>query len=214
MQELKHGILIATEGIDGSGKTSLTKNLTHLLNKNHFPTIQTQQPGGTTLGKELRHILQTQTIPLCSKAEYLLFAADRAQHMHEVVNPALEEKKIVISDRMGDSSIIYQGYGRGLEIPVIYSINMWAMNNRQPNLVLYIKIDLQTAYDRLAKRGKEATAFEAQKELMENVIIAYEKMYANAPHVITIDGQQDETMLAQNAFEKVYAWMQQKNYIV
>ena len=120
MQQLKHGILIAVEGIDGSGKSSFAKNLTEFFTSHDIATCLTKQPGGTPLGKQLRHILQTQSVPLCSKAEYLLFAADRAQHMHEVIAPALQEKKIVISDRLADSSIIYQGYGRGLEIPTIF----------------------------------------------------------------------------------------------
>ena len=87
------------------------------------------------------------------------------------------------------------------------------MNNRQPDLVLYIKVDLQTAYDRLTKRGKAATAFEAKKELMEKVILAYEKLYAQAPHVIKLDGTQDEETIVQDAFKKVSAWIHEQNYL-
>ena len=89
---LKTGILIAIEGIDGSGKSTLAKKLQAQFVQNAVPTILTKEPGGTELGKQLRAILQEQTTPLTPVAEFLLFAADRAQHMATLIKPALDEK--------------------------------------------------------------------------------------------------------------------------
>lgn len=212
MQYLKHGVLIAVEGIDGSGKSSLIKNLQPLFEKDHIPVLVTKQPGGTALGKEVRHMVQTQPIPISSKAEYLLFAADRAQHMQEVIEPALKKKLLVISDRMGDSSLAYQGYGRGLEIEMLATINAWAMNNRKPDLTIYVAIDLETACARLAQRGLQPTAFEAHTSFIKKVIDGYEKLYRSDAQVMRIDGSQPEEMVARNTHQQVLTWLHEHNF--
>src|SRR5262245_6758669 len=107
------GILITLEGIDGSGKSSIAREL-HTFFSSQYQTVLTKEPGGTPLGQRLRDLLQYQDIPVVAKAQYLLFAADRAQHFAYVVVPSLEQKCLVISDRMADSSIVYQGHGHGL----------------------------------------------------------------------------------------------------
>src|SRR5690348_7272425 len=113
------GMLITIEGIDGAGKSSLIQHLIPLLTP-LVPAIKaTKEPGGSQLGVELRRLLQYPTTPIAPRAEYLLFAADRAQHFHDVVIPALKEGALVISDRMSDSSLAYQGYGRGHDLTII-----------------------------------------------------------------------------------------------
>ena len=114
----KKGTLITFEGIDGSGKSSAARALYDHL-KDELPVVLTREPGGTELGRVLRTLLQNRTFDLDAKAEYLLFAADRAQHMKEIVLPALAQNKIVISDRMADSSYAYQGSGRGVDPDMI-----------------------------------------------------------------------------------------------
>lgn len=91
-QQLTQGILIAIEGIDGSGKSTLVQNLFVLLQEKQFDLLLTKEPGDTDLGKKIREIVQTQDMPIASKAEYLLFAADRAQHFSEMIIPALIQK--------------------------------------------------------------------------------------------------------------------------
>ena len=143
--KLSRGLLVSVEGIDGCGKSSFMLAIKKLLEEHSLPFLLTKEPGDTPLGKHIREILLSKTVDICPKAEYLLFAVDRAQHFHEVVSPALCDIKIVVSDRMADSSLIYQGYARGLEIDVIQNINQWAMNNIAPDIVFYLKIDVATA---------------------------------------------------------------------
>ena len=123
MKKLKKGILISIEGIDGSGKSTLANKLRDKLQQDAFDVLLTYEPGDSALGKHLRKILHERDFEICGKSEFLLFASDRAQHFESVIIPNLKENKIVVSDRMGDSSVAYQGYGRGEDIDMIKNIN-------------------------------------------------------------------------------------------
>src|SRR5687767_13565958 len=116
MFQLKRGILIAIEGIDGSGKTTLAKNIFSSLEQRGFNTTLTREPGDSELGKQVRQLVCAQNISISPKAQYLLFAVDRAQHFTERIIPALRNNSIIICDRLSDSSLAYQGYGNGLDI--------------------------------------------------------------------------------------------------
>ena len=129
MKKKTNGFLICVEGIDGSGKSLFAQSLAKELGKKGYPTLLTREPGGTPLGERIRELLFDKKTPPCHKAEYLLFAASRAQHCHQLIAPALAEGTIIISDRMADSSLVYQGYIRGLSVDFIRSVNTWAMNN-------------------------------------------------------------------------------------
>lgn len=185
----KKGHLISIEGIDGCGKSTLAHNLNKTLISKGYSTTLTKEPGGTELGKTLRTILHTRKTPIADKAEYLLYAADRAHHFQKVVIPALDEKKIVISDRMADSSLVYQGYGRGLKKDLIKTINEWCMNGIKPDIIIYIKVDVRTAFERIYKRKETLTAIEQeQKDFWERIIEGFETIFKNQPRVIMIDG--------------------------
>lgn len=203
MQSLQHGILIAIEGIDGSGKSTLARNLAAMLEQNGFPTILTKEPGDSKLGTLIRAIVQKQEVPVCPKAEFLLFAADRAQHFEELIEPMLKQKKIIISDRMADSSIVYQGYGRGLSIEMIKSVNAWVMNGRNPDLVIYLRISPETAMQRLRTRS-ELTAFEMQA-FQTKILAGFDALYKNATNVIILDGTESPETLTQQALRAVLA---------
>jgi dTMP kinase len=187
---MKHkGLLISIEGIDGSGKSSLAGSLEKTLKKNNLDVILTKEPGDTPLGKDLRKILHEEKAKTCDKAEYLLFGADRAQHFETLVIPALKDNKIVISDRLADSSVAYQGYGRGLDIEMIKSINQWAMEKIEPDIVFYIKIDLETALPRIVKRGETLTSFEIEKKhFWEKVSSGYDEIFKKRKNVVALDG--------------------------
>ncbi len=188
---MSNNLLISIEGIDGCGKSTLARSLNKELSEQKYDILLTKEPGGTKFGTALRTIIQARKAPITSKAEYLLFAADRAQHFQELIIPALNAGKIVISDRMADSSLVYQGYGRGLEKDLIKTINKWCMNSIKPNIVIYIKIDVQTAFERIYKRKETLTAIETeQKDFWERVMAGFEDLFRSQPHVITIDGTQ------------------------
>jgi dTMP kinase len=184
------GKFITIEGIDGSGKSTLAIPLKGYIGKlTGMPVLLTKEPGGSQLGQQLRSILQTQPDPICDKAEYLLFAADRAQHYAQVILPALEQGKIVISDRWADSSVAYQGYGRGLDVNTIKAANAWATNNIEPDLTFYIKIDAKTAMTRVMLRNQNLTHFEQENvDFWNRVIHGYEELYTGRTNIIYLDG--------------------------
>jgi dTMP kinase len=193
------GILIACEGIDGSGKSTLARALHAFFSNQNIPSLLTKEPGGTPLGSLLRALVQNPDIKRCSKAEFLLFAADRAEHFNTVIVPALNNKTLVISDRLADSSLVYQGFGRGLDIPTLATINAWAMNNRKPDVTLYVRISAQRAFERIRTRKETITAFEQEKtDFFNRLIEGFEEIYHNREDVLCIDGtQSQEAVLAQ-----------------
>ncbi|MBN1549128.1 dTMP kinase [Candidatus Babeliales bacterium] len=209
MQNLTKGTLIAIEGTDGSGKSTLARRLHELLAKHQFPTVLTKEFGGTPLGKKIREMLHQRTVPMSNKAEYLLIAADRAQHSAEVVMPSLEKNMLVISDRMGDSSLVYQGHARGLDMNMIRAVNFWAMNNKTPDLTLYVRLDLETAMDRVKTRNKRLTDFEKESTaFFERVINGYDSLYHERDDVIILDGILPPEELAQKAYTEVLQWLE------
>lgn len=200
---MKKGILIAIEGIDGSGKSTSARALYEFLKLEH-DVVLTKEPGGTDLGKHLRTLLHERTFALCPRSEYLLFAADRAQHIEEVVMPALSAGKIVISDRMGDSSRAYQGWGRGLGDTWIKQINEWAMQCVTPDVTIYLKIDYATGFLRFKKRNETMTTFEKEKaEFFERIIEGFETIFKERNTVIKIDADQPESVVHQTVIERV-----------
>lgn len=210
MIPLKKGILIAIEGIDGSGKSTLAKNLYQKLLDQKYAVLLTKEPGGTQLGQELRTLVQEKKYPICSQAEFLLFATDRAQHFHELIIPELKQKKIVISDRMSDSSLVYQGYGRGLNISIIGTINTWVMNSIKPDITIFVKVSAQTAMNRILARNAELTSFEKEKQdFIERLVMGFDTLYKNRTDVIILDGNQSIDAIAQSAFTAVEKWITQ-----
>lgn len=209
MKQLAHGLLIAVEGIDGSGKSTLALNLYEELRALYTPVVLTKEPGDSKLGLTLRNLLQEKPVPVCPKAEYLLFAADRAQHMQEVVLPALTNNAIVISDRMADSSLVYQGYGRGLELEMINTINTWALEQTFPDVILYVNVPLKVALERITLRKKPLSSFEQEHaRFTQTLLTGFQKIFKNRPNVITLDGTQtpqEITDTARTALEQYLA---------
>lgn len=198
------GTLIVLEGIDGCGKSTLAKNLATVLSSAGFDTVLTKEPGGSPLGKTTRTLTQTHPVAIGPLAEYLLFAADRAQHFDQIIIPALKRGAIVISDRMADSSLVYQGDGRGLDKKMIAAVNQWAMQSITPDITLYIQIDIATAQNRLASR-KSFTVFEKEKEsFTQRVFQGFESLYTNRQDVITLDGTQSIEQLLKNAYNQLH----------
>jgi len=214
MQNLTRGILLSVEGIDGSGKSTLANRLKDALLKKNISVQLTYEPGDSELGKQLRELLQRKPVPMCDKSEYLLYAADRAQHFEQMIIPTLKEKKMIISDRMHDSSLAYQGYGRGLDIDLIKKINNWAMQGVKPDLTLYIQIPLKIALERLKKRKGRPTSIEQEKETFtKKVINGFDTIFANNANVLTLDGQQDQEMLAKTALANVMRFLKDKKIL-
>ena len=116
-------MFITLEGIEGSGKTTLIENLADVFRTLNHEVLVTREPGGCALGRELRQMLLNPETEICPEAELFLFLADRAQHVAEVIRPALKRGEVVLCDRYADSTVVYQGYGRGLDIEKLRSLN-------------------------------------------------------------------------------------------
>lgn len=149
----RRGLFITIEGPEGGGKSTQIQRLARdLRRKGHRVTI-TREPGGTKLSGEFRKILLKTGEGLCRLSELFLYEADRAQHMADVIDPALKRGEIVISDRHFDSTTAYQGYGRGLDRRVIETLNRIATSGRRPDLTIVIDVPVERGL-RLAHQAK------------------------------------------------------------
>jgi dTMP kinase len=202
---LSKGLLIAFEGIDGAGKSTLIQSLNAAFVEQGFNTLLTKEPGDTELGKEVRALLQTQTTPITPKAQFLLFAADRAEHFSKLIIPALEAKKLVLSDRLADSSVAYQGYGDALPLGTIQNINAWAMNSTIPDLTVFVRIPVEIAIERCNKRGA-LSAYE-KKEFLYKVAAGFEELYKNRMDVIIANGMESPEDLSKQVYDAIEEWI-------
>jgi dTMP kinase len=147
---LNKGRLISFEGLDGAGKTTQIKMLEVWLKTQGTPYLLTREPGGTPLGVEIRKLLLTRPeLAITPLAEAFLFQADRAQHFAMKVLPALQEGKLVISDRSFDASIAYQGYARGVGAKLVKKLSLMAMQGRKPDLTILLDLDPSQVHKRV-----------------------------------------------------------------
>ncbi len=207
----KKGILLSLEGIDGSGKSSATQAIYTALSP-HYKVMCTREPGATAAGRAIRELVQHSPVPLCPRAEFLLFAADRAQHSTEVVLPAILEGYIVISDRMADSSVAYQGYGRGLDKEFIMAVNAWALQGVKPDCTLYLRIDYETASERIEKRAEKKTILEQeQAAFFMRVSDGFDILFKDSPTVLEIDASQPQEKVHADCIERVISFLTSKD---
>ena len=143
------GRFITFEGCEGSGKSTQIRLLSEKLNKAGVPHIVTREPGGSDIAEKIRAIiLDGRNTAMCDECEALLYAAARAQHLREIVQPALAAGTLVLCDRYVDSSLAYQGYARGLGLKFIEDINSFAMRDFCPDLTLFLDISPKDAFNR------------------------------------------------------------------
>lgn len=160
---MARGKFITFEGGEGCGKSTQIKRLKEALEHEGVETVLTREPGGTWLSEEIRHLIKDQmTDPPCDRSELLLFLAARAQLVRNVIRPALEAGKWVLSDRFSDSTLAYQGYGRGLPLEILRETNDFACEGLKPDLTLLLDVTPQTAEARMRSR-EAATATSADR---------------------------------------------------
>ena len=148
------GLFITLEGGDGSGKSTQSARLTGWLTDAGRTVVVTREPGGTSLGLELRDIVLHRRGEIAPRSEALLYAADRAHHVATVVRPALERGEIVVQDRYIDSSVAYQGAGRVLDGAEVRGISLWATEGLLPDLTILLDLPEADGRDRMAERTK------------------------------------------------------------
>jgi dTMP kinase len=189
---MTRGRYIAFEGLEGCGKSTHVTRLATALNG-----ITTREPGGTAIGASLRAaMLDTANTMLSPRAEALMMAADRAQHLDELVLPALNAGTHVVSDRSAYSSLAYQGYGRLLDIEELKRFNNWAIAGNWPDLVVFIDVPLDTLLERLKKR--ELDRFEREdRTFFERIHTGFHTMAAaNPERWLVVDGTPPKDELA------------------
>lgn len=148
---MTQGLFITFEGPDGCGKTTQMKLLAEYFTKNGKEVVLTREPGGKGLGEKVREILLNYGGEVSDRCESFLFLADRAQNIDIIVNPAVKQGKIVLCDRHIDSTVAYQGYGRGLDIERINMLNNLATNGKKPDLTFVFDVDVETSMKRVGK---------------------------------------------------------------
>jgi dTMP kinase len=169
------GLFVTVEGIDRSGKTTQARLLCEALGDR---AVGVREPGGTEAGERIRDLLKDPALRLSPRTEALLFAAARAQLVAEVIDPALADGKVVVSDRFLDSSLAYQGGARELGIDEVERVNRFALGGLRPDLTLLLDIDPAAA----AERAGEVDRFESEgAELQRRVLAAYEQLVAAEP---------------------------------
>jgi dTMP kinase len=147
-------MFITFEGIEGSGKSAMLELCRACLASRGRRTLQTREPGGSPLGIRLRELLlDIENSRIIPEAELFLYLADRAQHVREVIRPALEAGLDVLSDRYADSTVVYQGYGRGLDIENLFRLNNLAVQGLWPDLTLVLDLEVETGLQRAIKRN-------------------------------------------------------------
>ena len=193
------GKFITFEGIDGSGKSTQLRMLTSELLVRGLSVLPTMEPGGTPLGRRLREAFLETEENVAPLAELLLFAADRAQHVNFLVKPALEEGKIVVSDRYSDATFAYQGAGRGFPEATVNQIIELATSGLKPDLTLFFDLPIERALSRTNNRndtGERKNRMDKETAgFYERVREAYLKISEDEPErfrVINASGSTDE----------------------
>lgn len=166
------GLFIVFEGGDGAGKTTQVNLLCTALQQRGHDVLATREPGDTWLGGQIRHlVLSPDSGGISPKAEALLYNADKAQHLAEVVRPALDQGRIVVSDRYVDSTIAYQGAGRALSVDEVARLAGWATDDLVPDLTVLLDVDPATAAERMDGRDRmESAGDEFHRRVRDNFL--------------------------------------------
>jgi dTMP kinase len=185
------GVFITFEGGDGAGKTTQIDKLRSWLERQGHTVVVTREPGGTDIGVELRNIVLHHRGFLAPRAEALLYAADRAHHIHTVVRPALERGEVVVQDRYFDSSVAYQGAGRVLSEDEVRDLSLWATESLMPQLTVVLDIPSDIARQRRDNDNRVFDRLEAEADdFHERVRQAYHRLADAEPdRFLMIDGQ-------------------------
>lgn len=206
------GLFIVMEGPDGSGKTTQINLLEQYLKEAGYECLITREPGGTVIGEEVRElILNPEYKEMSPVTEMLLYAASRAKLVHEVIGPALEAGKIVISDRFVDSSIVYQGIARNLGISTVAAVNAPGIGIYRPDGIFFI--DLSEAEGIRRKKNQKKLDRMEQESIDFHHLVSegYRKVLAERPEVIKIDGGKDIDVIQKKIRNHVDELLKKKN---
>ncbi|NLG28299.1 MAG: dTMP kinase [Chloroflexi bacterium] len=205
-------MFITFEGPEGSGKTTQIMLLYAALEARGLTVVRTREPGGTPIGEQVRTVLHDlRNAGMLPATEILLYSASRAQHVGELIRPALQRGAIVISDRFAESTMAYQGYGRELDLDALRQITAFATGGLQPDLVVYLDLDVATGLarkrrDQLAGLGEWNRMDQQTLEFHERVHKGYLTMAAESPERwLTVDASRSVDAIHATVLARVEA---------
>ncbi|MFA6309009.1 MAG: dTMP kinase [Clostridia bacterium] len=195
---MKRGMFITVEGTDGSGKSTQIEMMKDYINNKGIDVVLTREPGGTTISEKIRSIiLDPENTKMADMTELLLYAASRAQLVDEIIRPAIEQGKTVIADRFIDSSYVYQGFGRGMGIEIIETVNKTAVDGILPNLTLFFDISPEIALERRTKLSGPDRIEKEEMDFHMRVYKGYKKLASDNPQrIVTIDSNRGVEAIA------------------
>jgi len=198
------GAFVTVEGIEGSGKSTLVAGLGAWLEARGDAVVVTREPGGTPLGSRLRAVFVEPGLSISPLAEALIVNASRAQHVAEVIEPALRDGRVVLCDRFADATLAYQGFGRGLELDVLRSIAAVATGGRMPDVTFLVDVSVEVSAARVRSRtaagGRSADRLERESAAFhERVRDGYLALARNDPRFVVLDGNDPPERLVAGA---------------
>lgn len=209
---------IAFEGLDGSGKSSILQQLESLLKSLQIDYVMTREPGGTPLGDKIRDLILEKSLhPPTSRTELLLYEASRAQHVDELIRPALEQKKWVLTDRFSASSLAFQGTARGIGWEKVESLNLFATDGIQPHLNILLDLSVEESEKRRKQRelssGVKADRIESEdRAFHERVRLGFLKAaQVNPDQWLVLDASKSPQVLFHEVHKKLVSlgWISQ-----
>jgi dTMP kinase len=197
LDHMARGAFITFEGSEGCGKSTQVVRLASRFEQTSVPTLITREPGGTPIGEKIRDLLQfaPESFAMTAEAELLLFEASRSQLVREIIEPALTQGTVVISDRFFDSTTVYQGVARRLPPDIVETLNTFAVGATRPNLTFILDVDVETARARMLRRVRPVAVHDRMEQepldFYERVCQGYRTLAAREPdRFIVIDGRQ------------------------
>ena len=204
---MKKGSFIVIEGPDGSGKTTIALRLKEILSEK-YDIVHTREPGGIDIAEQIRNIiLDPKNTAMEAKTEALLYAASRRQHLVEKVIPALKRGSIVLCERFVYSSLVYQGYARGLGIDAVYDINRFAIGDTMPDLVLYLDVDEKTGLSRVNSRGNKDRLDGESSDFHKKGVEGYQLIKERFSDFKVVDASRSADEVLEDCLDIIYKFL-------
>ena len=194
----RKGLFLVFEGIDGAGKSSQLLRTKAYLEERGFEVVTTREPGGTAIGEKIRGLLlDPENSAMNDRCELLLYGASRAQHVAEVIAPALRAGKAVLCDRFSLSTAAYQGYGRGLDLSLLETVNRAAVSGVEPDCIVVVDVSVETGAKRVSvSRGEPKDRLEREKsDFFRRVRQGFLTEAEKDPKIVVVDGEASEEVV-------------------